>query len=267
LTAKNVATYLGTEVAFIPGLVGVLVTEPFATRARRNAFAIQGRYSEIFRSSLQQLKTKDAALVEQINSWLSDLFGVTVSAVDFDQDSGEHVTVKYSENNADFDVASSGAGLQQVIQMLTYLYLTEPRILLIDEPDAHLHSKLQARMGQLFKRVAADLVAQVFLSTHSLDLIDTFSTTEVIVVDSRKEEVKPIGSDVDLVSVLVNANVVDVSALSRILVSKRLVVVEDDDQVILKSIDKGMDGLLFSAKSNSYVLAAKGVGNFQAIAN
>ncbi len=266
LTANSVAGYLGTEVAFIPGLVGVLVTEPFATRARRNALATQGRYSEIFRSSLQQLKTKDEALVKQINLWLSDLFGVTVSTVEFDQDSDEYVTVKYSEKNTNFDVASSGAGLQQVIQMLTYLYLTEPRILLIDEPDAHLHSKLQARMGQLFRRVATDLDAQVFLSTHSLDLIDTFSTTEVIVVDSSKKELKPIGNDVDLVSVLVNANVVDVSALSRLLVSKGLVVVEDEDQTILKSIDKGLGSLLFSSKSNSYVLAARGVGNFRAIA-
>jgi ABC-type cobalamin/Fe3+-siderophores transport system ATPase subunit len=266
LTAEKAAEYLGTEVAFIPGLVGVLVTEPFATRARRNALATQGRYSEIFRSSLQQLKSKNPELVEQINSWLSDLFGVTVSAVDFDSDSDEYVTVKYSEKDTHFDVASSGAGLQQVIQMLTYLYLTEPRVLLIDEPDAHLHSKLQARLGQLFRRVAADLGAQVFLSTHSLDLIDTFSTTEVTVVDSSKKQLKPIGSDVDLVSVLVNANIVDVSALSRILVSKRLVVVEDDDQVILKTIDKGLGSLLFSSKSNSYVLPAKGVGNFRAIA-
>jgi len=37
LTVKSVPGYLATEVAFIPGLVGVLVTEPFATRARRNA--------------------------------------------------------------------------------------------------------------------------------------------------------------------------------------------------------------------------------------
>ena len=48
LTAKKVLSYLGTQVAFIPGLVGVLVTEPYATRARRNALATQGRYSESF---------------------------------------------------------------------------------------------------------------------------------------------------------------------------------------------------------------------------
>ncbi len=266
LTVKKVEGYLGTQVAFIPGLVGVLVTEPYATRARRNALATQGRYSEIFRSSLQQLKTNKPETVETINKWLQDLFGVTVSTVEFNSEADEFVTVRYKQNNVDYDVVSSGAGLQQVIQMLTYLYLTKPQILLIDEPDAHLHSKLQARLGELFRRVAQDLQAQVFLSTHSVDLIDTFSTNEVLVVDSAKKVIAPIGKNADLISTLVDANVVDVSALSRLLSSRRLVVIEDSDRTILKAFDKALGLPLFSPKSSSYVLSAKGVGNFKAIA-
>jgi ABC-type cobalamin/Fe3+-siderophores transport system ATPase subunit len=267
LTAATVAGYLDTEVAFIPGLVGVLVAEPYATTARRNALATQGRYSEIFRSSMHQLKTKDAKLVDQINTWLDSLFGITVTEISFDAESDEYVTVKYRQGSMDFDVVSSGAGLQQVIQILTYLYLKQPRILLIDEPDAHLHSKLQARLGDLFRRVAKDLDAQVFLSTHSLDLIDTFTTNEVIVVDSSKSKIAPIGQNTDLVSALVDANVVDVSALSRLLSSRRLVVVEDKDQTILKALDKSCGSALYSSKSASYVLPAKGVGNFRSIAD
>ncbi len=266
LTTDSVASYLGTQVAFIPGLVGVLVTEPYATPARRNALATQGRYSEIFRSSLRQLKTKDVALLSQINESLSELFGISLSFVEFDDESDEFVTVKYCQENVDFDVVSSGAGLQQVIQMLTYLYISQPRILLIDEPDAHLHSKLQSRLGELFRRVAQDIDAQVFLSTHSLDLIDTFSTNEVIVVDSSKKHLTAIGKNADLVSALVDANVVDVSALSRLLSSRRLVVVEDRDQTILKAIDKACGSPLFSSKSSSYVLSAQGVSNFRAVA-
>lgn len=267
LTAKKATAYLGTQVAFIPGLVGVLVNEPYATRARRNAPATQGRYSEIFRSSLQQLKTKSPDLVTTINEQLRDLFGVTVSTVDFDTERDEFVTVKYQQGGTSLDVVSSGAGLQQVIEMLTYLYLSHPRILLIDEPDAHLHSKLQARLGELFRRIAKDLDAQVFLSTHSLDLIDTFSTNDVLVVDSTKRTISAIGKNADLVSTLVVANVVDVSALSRLLSSRRLVVIEDSNQTILKAIDKTIGNPLFSAKSSSYVLPAKGVGNFRAIAD
>lgn len=176
LTAAHASACLETPVAFIPGLVGVLVVEPFATPARRNSLANQGRYSEIFRSGLQQLYSTAPELVETINQSLSSLFGVQVRDISFNPDSDEFVTVNYSQGPESYDVVSSGAGLQQVIQLLTYLYLAKPRVLLIDEPDAHLHSKLQSRLGKLFRTVAHDLDAQVFLSTHSLDLIDTFTT-------------------------------------------------------------------------------------------
>lgn len=267
LTAKDVAKYLGATVAFIPGLVGVLVEEPFATAARRNSLANQGRYSEIFRSSLLQLKERDGDAVAKINQWLSGLFSVEVSSISFDMDKDEFVTIRYRQDGIEYDVVSSGSGLQQIIQVLTYLYLTKPRVLLIDEPDAHLHSKLQARLGDLFRKVAADLNAQLFVSTHSLDLIDTFDTEHVIVVDSGKKTVQAIGSNADLVGALVDAGVVDVSSLSRILASRCLVVIEDKDQTILKAIDKAIGGPLFSSKSNCYVLPARGVGNFRAVAD
>jgi ABC-type cobalamin/Fe3+-siderophores transport system ATPase subunit len=267
ITSSTIKSYLGLEVAYIPGLVGVLVSEPYSTGARRNALASQGRYSEIFRSSLHQLKTKDEELIKSINEWLSLLFGKSISAVDFNPERDEYVTVRYDQNGASFDVVSSGAGLQQVIQMLTYLYISKPNILLIDEPDAHLHSKLQSRLGELFKKVAADLNAQVFLSTHSLDLIDTFSTEDVIVIDSTKKELSPIGDDKELVSTLIDSDIIDVSALSRLLSSRKLVVVEDKDQTVMKAIDRSCGSPLYSSKSDSYVISAKGVSNFRAVAD
>lgn len=263
ITSKTLKSYLGLEVAFIPGLVGVLVSEPYSTGARRNALASQGRYSEIFRSSLHQLKKKDEELISKINEWLSVLFDKHLSAVDFNPELDEYVTVKYEQDKSNFDVVSSGAGLQQVIQMLTYLYINKPQILLIDEPDAHLHSKLQSRLGDLFKKVAKDLDAQVFLSTHSIDLIDTFSTEDVILVDSTKTILSPIGSDSELISILIDADIIEVSALSRLLSSRNIVVVEDKNQTILKAIDKSCGSPLYSSKSDAYVISAKGVSNFK----
>lgn len=234
LTEENIPSYIGANVAFIPGLVGVLVEEPYVTSARRNSLAAQGRYSEIFRSSLQQLKEMSPDDVSRINEILRELFDVDVSSVEFDMLDDEYVTVKYGEAGQHFDISSSGAGLQQVIQILTYLYLSRPTVLLIDEPDAHLHSRLQGRLIEVFRRVAKDLNAQVFLCTHSLELIDSASTDEIIVVDSTKRDLKSIGSNVDLVSHLVDVGIVNNSALSRILVSKRIVVLEDSDLSILR---------------------------------
>lgn len=86
-------------------------------------------------------------------------------------------------------------------------------------------------------------------------------------MDSSKQDLAPIGQDLDLVSALVEAEIVDVSSLSRVLASRRLVVVEDKDQTILKTFDKALGSPLFSPMGESYVLPAKGVGNFRAISD
>ncbi|MCB9564790.1 MAG: AAA family ATPase [Kofleriaceae bacterium] len=262
LTESTIEHYIGANVAFIPGLVGVLVEEPYVTSARRNALAAQGRYSEIFRSSLRQLKEKLPADVSRINDILEELFSVDVSSIDFDMLDDEYVTVKYRERGRHFDISSSGAGLQQVIQILTYLYLSRPTVLLIDEPDAHLHSRLQGRLIEVFRKVAKDLDAQVFLSTHSLQLIDSASTNETIVVDSSKQKLAPIGNNVDLVSHLVDVGIVNNSALSRILVSKRIVVLEDSDLSILRRMDQLCETGFFGPASNAFVKSSHGVSNF-----
>lgn len=262
MSASDMGRYINANVAFIPGLVGVLVREPYSTAARRDSLASQGRYSEIFRSSIQQLKLQDRHLIDTINESLEKLFGVRVATIEFDGKTDEFVTVQYEEDGGCYDVVSSGAGLQQVIQLLTYLYLKKPNILLIDEPDAHLHSRLQAGLGALFRKVARDLDAQVFLSTHSLDLIDTFRTNNVIIIDSDKSKNAPIGESSDLTDALVGAGIVDASAVSRLLFSHRLVVVEDEDISILKGIDKAIGSPLFSSTSDAFVKRAKGVGNF-----
>jgi len=263
LTAAQITRYFAANIAFIPGLVGVLVDEPYATSARRNSLASKGRYSEIFRSSLHQLADRDQKLVKKLNGVLRDLFGLEVTTIRFDPEKDEYVTVRYRQDAQEYDVVSSGSGLQQVIQILTYLYLSHPTILLIDEPDAHLHSRLQSRLGTLFRRVADDLDAQVFLSTHSPDLIDTAQPNEVIIIDSSQRDIRPLGANAELISTLVAAEIVDNSALSRIMAAKKLVIVEDKDLSLYKVFDRAMATELFSPSGSAYVKSAEGVGNFQ----
>ena len=85
-------------------------------------------------------------------------------------------------------------------------------------------------------------------------------------VDATQKLVQPIGSNSDLVSNLVEAGVVDVSSLSRLMSSRKLLVIEDKNQKLLKSLDKATGEVLFSSRSDHYVLSAEGVGNFPNIA-
>ncbi len=254
--------YIERSVAFIPGLVGVLVDEPFASFARRNSLASQGRYSEIFRSSLHQLHDRDNTRLQKLNDVLLELFGVSVSRVAFDPEADEYVTVEYVRDDTNLDIVSAGSGLQQLVQILTYIYLTSPQILLIDEPDAHLHSQLQGRLGALLRQIASDLDAQVFICTHSLDLIDTAGPEEVIVVEAKRKTIRPLAANADIVSAMASAGIVDNSSLSRIIASRRMVVLEDKNTALFKVIDRLTGAGLFTFASGAFVKSALGQSNF-----
>jgi hypothetical protein len=65
------------------------------------------------------------------------------------------------------DVLNAGSGLHQVLLLLACLYTRAGSVLLIDEPDAHLHVYLQDTIFSEIRQVAAKTNSQVILATHS----------------------------------------------------------------------------------------------------
>lgn len=65
------------------------------------------------------------------------------------------------------DILSAGSGLHQILLLLAVLYTRGGSVLLIDEPDAHLHVFLQDTVFAELRRVAAATQSQIILATHS----------------------------------------------------------------------------------------------------
>lgn len=65
------------------------------------------------------------------------------------------------------DIMGAGSGFHQVLLLLACLYTRPGSVLLIDEPDAHLHVFLQDTIFSEIRKVAAKSGAQVILATHS----------------------------------------------------------------------------------------------------
>jgi predicted ATPase len=70
------------------------------------------------------------------------------------------------------DIASAGSGFHQVLLLLSFFYARPASILLLDEPDAHLHVILQKQVYDWLRRVAAERACQLIVATHSEVLID-----------------------------------------------------------------------------------------------
>lgn len=102
--------------------------------------------------------------------------------VDFDPDKSEfiNVYVKFFEHQVPLDAV--GTGMLQVIQIFAYIEYFSPKLILLDEPDAHLHPTKQRRLAlEIQKRIILNNELKIVVSTHSRYILDELENDANIV--------------------------------------------------------------------------------------
>ena len=89
--------------------------------------------------------------------------------VEFDAREDYNITAWYVDAGDYYgrSLKSAATGILQVIQIFAYIILFRPRIVLIDEPDAHLHPDKQERLIEALERASKEFETQIVLTTHS----------------------------------------------------------------------------------------------------
>jgi hypothetical protein len=97
---------------------------------------------------------------------------------------GAHILAEYRErlDGPRLDVASAGSGFQQVLMLLTFLQTRPGSVLLLDEPDAHLHVILQDAIYSELRAAAARQRSQLVIATHSEVIVNAVEPRELCVV-------------------------------------------------------------------------------------
>jgi hypothetical protein len=65
----------------------------------------------------------------------------------------------------------ASTGMLQVIQIVAYACFYDPPLLLLDEPDAHLHADSQSRLYEALSGVATQTATRILFASHSPQLI------------------------------------------------------------------------------------------------
>lgn len=81
---------------------------------------------------------------------------------------------------AQLDIASAGSGFHQVLLLLGFFFARPSTILLLDEPDAHLHIILQKQIYDVLRGIASQRHCQLIIATHAEVLIDATSPEQII---------------------------------------------------------------------------------------
>lgn len=155
----------------VPGLAGIPSFEEYETQLVVRRAAARGDSNKVFRNILWLLKRSQAAWNE-FHERLHTIFPNININVSFDEARDEYIDCTAQVDDNIFPIDSCGTGVLQVVQILSYLSLYRPKILILDEPDSHLHPNNQRKLANILLNLSQTGV-KFLVATHSLHMVDS----------------------------------------------------------------------------------------------
>jgi predicted ATPase len=216
-----------------PGLAGIPSMEEFRSAGIVRRAAARGDANSVFRNVLWVLK-QDAAAWQEFQNNLKRLFSDLDIDVTFNPTIDEHITAYVLREDGNLPIDSCGTGVLQAVQTLAYIGVYKPRLLILDEPDSHLHPDNQRKLARLLNELALSQGFQVLISTHSRHLLDEFGALQAAVHWFSGGEIQH--DNFDRVSALLNLGALDAGDRLRNGATPFIVLTEDRYSTALKRI-------------------------------
>lgn len=213
-------------VVYLPTLAGVLPKENKSTVAERRAYLGRGMAGAVIRNMIYDLyvadqKMRDELLenktrlsardrehlsnnspLEKLQNNLRTTFSSELEIEPFNE--SFHTVLRINERKlvpnsegelallpktkySPRDIITQGSGYLQWLSIFCILYSPDIDVLLLDEPDAHLHASLQNELlDQLNGAVSTGTEKQILVSTHSVEIIKCAELGTIFSMESRK---------------------------------------------------------------------------------
>ena len=133
-----------------------------------------GQYGEKTTSALLSGRIRRLPIDEQIPKWLQKLeliHSYDVQPV-FDKGGDYELLVKQYKDGPEVPLTDVGFGVSQVLPVLILCYyVPEGSILILEQPEAHLHPKVQSELADVLIDVVKNRNVQIILESHSENLL------------------------------------------------------------------------------------------------
>ncbi len=167
---------------FVPPFYGTVVDEEYRSRVVLDRIVGSGDQSHAVRNLIAALRTDD---FERLNAFLSDCLGARIvkRTTGDELQTVSPLRVTFSDTNGELEISAAGAGLVNLIALFCSLARwrseSRPVLFLLDEPEAHLHPKLQADAAlRTASLVTREYNKQLIIATHSVDILNRFSAEQ-----------------------------------------------------------------------------------------
>lgn len=165
---------------FVPPMTGLSTDEPLLQAPKIEQMLGYGKPGDVIRNLLVMAHQEPEAW-QNLTACIRKLFGYELEPPN-SQSADILAEYRAKLNGPKLDIASAGSGFQQVLMLLTFLNTRAGSVLLLDEPDAHLHIILQDAIYSELRSVAQRQSSQLIVATHSEIIIDSVEPRELCVL-------------------------------------------------------------------------------------
>lgn len=229
---------------FISGFSGLHFQEERLYPAILEAKISSGDTSGIIRNIILDLKQNAPEKYHYMETLLDNEFGFRIKDIRFQENDERYVYSEYEEREkldaVGLEFGSSGSGMMQILQIISVIlrYCPEKtKVVLIDEPEMHLHENLQIRFVEILRKMQQELGIQMILSTHSSAVIRNAEPEEVIPMIPYAPVNKPLRN--------MEEGILDAYTVGKTKISGKLIFMDRASEKFLKKKAKvtGFDGL------------------------
>jgi energy-coupling factor transporter ATP-binding protein EcfA2 len=217
---------------FSPGLAGISKRETYVSDGVLFRTLARGDANLVLRNILLRLHSQP--------SWnpflldLRDVFPQLDIQIKFDEQTAEFIDVRIKTTKEWVPLEIAGTGVLQATQILSYIHRFEPSIIVLDEPDSHLHPNNQRLLCALLRKVVEERGIQILLTTHSRHVIDALSgTCQFLWVRDGKVDVADAD---DEIGILMDIGALDVKERAGQPDTKAIIITEDEITKPLETI-------------------------------
>jgi len=173
-TSGDIAPALdATRLRYVPIHSGLALREEYLLMPARTDRLRQWQHGTVIRNLLWDLKHNESKRWGELKDILQRLYPEAELDVQFDETVDRYIVSEYGDEalKSELDIVVAGTGFQQALQIFSSVLAQKCTTVLLDEPDAHLHARLQVEMLRIFGDLTQKDGMQFIIATHSPHLI------------------------------------------------------------------------------------------------
>jgi hypothetical protein len=162
---------------YVPGLAGIPAREEYHSHGVVKNGIARGDANLFLRNVLLRIK-QDATKWGRLQSMIASVFSESSVEVTFNEEQDSTIDARFKFGDLSIPLDMAGTGVLQFLQIAAYTVNYEPALLLLDEPDSHLHPSNQRLIAQALVRIAEG-TTRVLIATHSRTMLDALQDRNV----------------------------------------------------------------------------------------